>query len=148
MPTYQARTAGIYRNFIYTGCVEKKLIDQETGEEQERLLWRFQDPNDPTTQGEIAKFTGTSLQSANSNAHKMAAGIVGRKLQPGDDTEQYVGQRYDVVYGPNQAGNLTITSVVKAEAQPAAVAPTTAAPEPSHVEFTPADAALEPPALP
>jgi hypothetical protein len=45
----------------------------------------------------------------------MASGIVGRKLQPGDDTEKHIGQAYDVVYGPNQAGNLTITSVVKAQ---------------------------------
>ncbi len=114
MPTYNARTAGIYRNYIYQGCTEKTLTDQETGEEQVRWLWRFQDPADPTTVGEVAKFTGTSLQSPNSNAYKMASGIVGRKLQPGDDTEKYIGQPYDVVYGPNQAGNLTITSVVKA----------------------------------
>ncbi len=116
MPTYNARTAGIFRA-TYLGAQEKKLVDQETGEEQDRLLWRFQDVTDPLTTGEIAKFTGTSLQSPNSNAHKIAAGIVGRKLQPGDDTEAYIGQVYDVVYGPNQAGNLTITSVVKVAAE-------------------------------
>ncbi len=116
MPTYQSRVAGIYRA-TYIGCQEKKLIDQETGEEQDRYLWRFQEVSDPLTTGEIAKFTTTNMQSPNSNAHKMAAGIVGRKLQPGDDTEQYIGQVYDVVYGPNQAGNLTITSVVKVVAE-------------------------------
>lgn len=126
MPTYSARTAGIYRNFIYMGCVEKTLTDQETGEEQVRYLWRFQDPADSTTAGEIAKFTGTSLQSPNSNAHKMAAGIVGRKLQPGDDTETFVGSLYDVVYGPNQAGNLTITGVVRVQEQANPVLPTEA----------------------
>ncbi len=49
----------------------------------------------------------------------MASGIVGRKLQPGDDTEAFIGQAYDVVYGPNQAGNLTITSVAKAQTEAA-----------------------------
>ncbi len=117
MPVYSERSAGIYRT-TYRGCETKKLTDQETGEEQDRLLWRFQEINDTTTVGEIAKFTGTSLQSPNSNAYKIAAGIVGRKLQPGDDTETFVGQQYDVVYGPNQAGNLTITSDVKVKENP------------------------------
>jgi hypothetical protein len=42
----------------------------------------------------------------------MLAGVMGRKPQDGDDTDTMVGKLYDVVYGPNQAGNLTITSVV------------------------------------
>lgn len=128
MPTYNARTAGIYRNFAYLGCQERTLTDADTGEDQPRLLWRFQDPDDSTTVGELSKWTGTSLASANSNAHKMAAGIMGRKLQPGDDTETMVGQRYDVVYGPNQAGNLTITSVVRVAAPVASVPAVSVAP--------------------
>jgi len=113
MATYTERAAGIYRA-KYVGQIEKPFTDQETGETEVRWIWKFQEVADPTTAGQIDKITGTSLQSPNSNAYKMAAGIVGRKLQPGDDTEAFVGHLYDVVYGPNQAGNLTITSVVKA----------------------------------
>jgi len=112
MPTFHARVAGIYRA-TYQGCKEITFADNDTGEAVTRWVWKFQEVADPLSTGEIDKITGTSMQSPNSNAHKMAAGIVGRKLQPGDDTEQYIGQVYDVVYGPNQAGNLTITSVVK-----------------------------------
>jgi hypothetical protein len=115
MATYTERAAGIYR-CTYTGQIERTFTDQETGAEELRWIWKFQEISDPLTTGQIDKITGTSLQSPNSNAYKMAAGIVGRKLQPGDDTETFIGQQYDVVYGPNQAGNLTITSVVKAQA--------------------------------
>lgn len=112
MPTYSERTAGIYR-CRYIGWSDLNYVDKETGEDQHRWVWRFQELADPTTVGQIDKITGTSLASPNSNAYKMAAGIVGHKLQPGDDTEKHVGELYDVVYGPNQAGNLTIVSVVR-----------------------------------
>jgi len=114
MPVYTERPAGTYRA-KYLGCVEKTLTDKDTNEEVVRWLWRFQELSDPTTVGEIAKFTGTSLQSANSNAYKMATGILGRKPQPGDDTEKHIGDVYDLFYGPNQAGNLTIMGVVPAK---------------------------------
>ena len=118
MPTYQARKAGIYRA-TYTGCSERTFTNKETGEDEIALLWRFQSVDDPLTTGEMSKWTRTSLRSPNSNAHILAAGVMGRKLQPGDDTETMVGELYDVVYGPNQAGNLAITSVVKVAATPA-----------------------------
>lgn len=135
MPTYKERSQGIYRA-RYVGCDEKTLTDQETGEEQVRWLWRFQEVSDPATTGEIAKFTGTSLRSPNSNAYKMAVGIVGRPLQPNDDTEVNIGQLYDVVYGQNQAGNLTITNVIRVAEAPAtpqepASIPVASAPAPS-----------------
>lgn len=122
MPTYQARTAGIYRA-RYAGCSEKTYTNEQTGEEEPRYLWRFQDVNDPLTTGEIAKFTSTNMTNSAANAHIMATGIMGRKLQPGDDTETMIGQLYDVVYGPNKAGNLTITSVVRVQETPAAATP-------------------------
>lgn len=127
-PIYSERAAGIYRA-TYRGMIEKEMTNPDTQELEPRWIWRFQEVKDPTTVGEIDKITGTSMKSPNSNAYKMAAGIVGHKLAPGDDTEQFVGSLYDVVYGPNQAGNLTITSVVKvgtdqlAEAMPIPAAP-------------------------
>ncbi len=133
MPTYDARKEGVYTGYIYKGCTEKTVIDRETGEERPAWVWRFQDPADELSTGEIAKFTNTSLQSKNSNAYKMAAGIMGRPLQPGDDTEVNIGKAYDIVYGPNQAGTLGVTSVIASKA---------AAPAPSplivHDDGTPA----------
>jgi len=125
MPVYQSRIAGIYRA-RYVGCVEKNLVDQETGEEKTLFLWRFQDVNDPLTTGEISKFTSTNMQNTQANAHIMATGIMGRKLQAGDDTETRVGELYDVVYGPNRAGNLTITSVVRVQEAESPILPTAA----------------------
>ena len=111
MPSYEERKSGIYRT-TYTGCKTVEF-DNEAGGKDVRWCWVFQEVADPTTAGQIDKFTGTSLKSANSNANKIASGLMGRKLQDGDDTEVNIGGLYDVVYGPNQAGNLTITSVVK-----------------------------------
>lgn len=122
MPIYRERTAGIYR-CTFGGTTDKDM-PTEGGEMEPRWIWRFQDVNDPTTTGMIDKITGTSLQSPNSNAHKMAAGVVGRKLQADDDTDTYIGRTYDVVYGPNQAGNLTITSVIAVGAGDSQPAPT------------------------
>ena len=116
MPVYTERAAGTYRA-KYLGCADKTLTDKDSGEEVVRWLWRFQELSDPTTAGEISKFTGTSMQSPNSNAYRMAAGILGHKPQPGDDTEKHVGDVYDVTYGPNQAGNLAIILVTAVKDQ-------------------------------
>jgi hypothetical protein len=122
MPTFKAREAGIYRA-TYQGCRDLTYTDKQTGEDETRWVWKFQEVNDPLSTGEIEKLTGTSMQSQNSNAYIMAAGIVGRKLQPGDDTEAHIGELYDVVYGPNRMGTLTITSVVKVAGATTAPAP-------------------------
>ena len=129
MPIYKERAAGIYRA-TYLGCEDKSFTDKETGEEVTKWLWRFQETADPLSTGELALFTNRSMRSPNSNAYKMATGILGHKPQPGDDTEAMVGQTYDVVYGPNQAGNLAITSVVKVNAEPVPVPATPAVPLP------------------
>ena len=143
MPIYTERSAGTYRA-TYLGCIDKTLTDKDTNEEVIRWLWRFQEVADPATTGELSKFTGTSMQSANSNAHRMAAGIIGRKPQPGDDTETHVGEVYDVMYGPNQVGNLTIIGVVKVKdgakvasvvPEPAGTTETPAAPEVEELPF-------------
>ena len=121
MPVYKERAAGIYRS-TYKGCTDTTFTDQDTGEVQDRWRWTFQEIADPATTGEMSKITPRSMKSPNSNAYKMATGILGHKPNPGDDTETHVGQVYDVVYGPNQAGNLTITSVVRVNDAPVAQA--------------------------
>jgi hypothetical protein len=118
MVSFRTRVAGIYRA-RYDGTDVRELDDADTGEKVSRWLWRFTDG-----QGEeIGKWTGTDPRSPNSNAHKMLVGVMGRKPQDGDDTDAMVGKMYDVVYGLNQAGNLTITSVVLVPSQPAQNAP-------------------------
>ena len=129
MPIYRERAQGIYRA-AYLGCEDKSFTDKESGEEVTKWLWRFQEVADPLTTGEISLFTNRSMRSPNSNAYKMATGILGHKPQPGEDTEDHRGELYDVVYGPNQAGNLAITSVVRVAAQEPAQVPVAAGPAP------------------
>jgi hypothetical protein len=116
-PVYRERTAGIYRS-TFLGTTDVEFTDADTGEKQERWDWQFQEVADPSSTGLISRMTPRSLRSPNSNAYKFASGIMGRKLQPEDDTDTMKGQVYDVVYGPNQAGNLAITSVVKVQDAP------------------------------
>lgn len=118
MPKYTERTQGIYR-CTFLGTEERAMLNPETQTEEDRYIWKFQEKADPTSAGQLDKITGTSLRSPNSNAYRIASGLMGRKLQPGDDTDTMIGKEYDVVYGPNQAGNLTITSVVPAGGSPA-----------------------------
>lgn len=113
MPKYTERTQGIYR-CTFLGTEERDMPNPETNTDEPRWIWKFQEVADPTSAGQIDKITGTSLRSPNSNAYRIASGLMGRKLQPDDDTDAQIGKLYDVVYGPNQAGNLTITSVVPA----------------------------------
>ena len=125
MPKYAERAAGIYR-CTFQGTDEREFTDKDTGEPVPRWVWKFQEVADSTTFGFIDQITGTSLKSANSNAYKLAAGVLGHKLQPGDDTDTAIGAIVDVVYGPNQAGNLAVTSVVRVGAQNAPQAATAA----------------------
>src|SRR5678816_309282 len=111
MPTYEVRKEGIYRA-RYEGCREKLFEDPKTGEKELRLIWTFQDVKDASPNGTIDKITGTSMKSPNSNAHKIARGLFGGTMLPGVDTETNVGKEYDVWWGPNQEGNLTIVNVV------------------------------------
>lgn len=126
-PTYRERTQGIYR-CRYIGWREVQFPDKETGEQITRWSWSFQEVADPSTAGVIEQLTGTSLRSPNSNAYKIASGIIGRKLQADDDTEDHIGALCDVVYGPNQAGNLAITQVIRVQdaASPSETAATAA----------------------
>jgi hypothetical protein len=121
VPKYTERAAGIYR-CTFTGTDERDMMNPETGQEEPRYIWKFQEVADPTSAGQLDKITGTYMKSPNSNAYKIASGLMGRKLQPDDDTDTCIGQVYDVVYGPNQAGNLTITSVVRAGGSPGGLA--------------------------
>jgi hypothetical protein len=116
MPSYTARKAGIYRA-KYLGCVERTVTDDD-GTEKVMWLWSWQEVADPTTAGVLSRFTGTSLQSKNSNAYKLAAGILSDDPHNGADTEAHVGELYDVIYMPNQAGNLAVIGCTAVNGQP------------------------------
>lgn len=109
MPTYTERKVGTYRA-TYQGCTEKLMGDPE----ELRYIWRFQEKADATSAGEMAKITSTNIRNKQANAYKMMVGILGHDPRDGDDTEAHIGQEYDVLWGPNQAGNLTIVGVAPA----------------------------------
>ena len=92
----------------------RAFTNNETNVQEPRWDWQFQSVADPSSRRDL-RDDATSLRSPNSNAYKFATGIMGRKLQPEDDTDSTSGRLYDVVYGPNQDGKLTITSVVKVQ---------------------------------
>lgn len=127
MPTFTARVAGTYRcTFVQVREVE--WTDKDTGELVQRWSWEFQELDKPGSDGQIDRLTDRKL-TKNSNALKFFTGLLGRPPQNGDDTDALKGTLVDVIYGPNQAGNLSITNVMRvAETTPAAVAPPVAEP--------------------
>lgn len=110
MPVFTERKAGTYRA-AYTGSKEKEVTNPQTGLAETRILWTFQEVGNSTTVGEMSKWTSTNISNKQANGYRMMRGILGRDPRDGDDTETYVGQVYDVQWGPNQAGNLTIIGV-------------------------------------
>lgn len=106
------RKAGTYRaRFVKldTGFV---LTDKDTGEDVIRWRWVFQETADSTTVGEIDTITSPSFK-ARTNGLKFFTGMLGRTPTESDDTDDLVGKEYDVQYGPNQNGRLTIIGVTK-----------------------------------
>ena len=112
MPEYQERAPGVYRA-VFTALDEAYPITmRETGEEVIRWRWVWQEKGDSTTMGELDTIT-TSGFRARSNALKLFSGMLGRAPRPGDNTDQLIGQEFDVVYGPNQNGRNTVTGATR-----------------------------------
>ena len=65
--------------------------------------WVFQETADPTTVGELDTLTSPHFK-ARSNGLKLFTGMLGRAPTEQDDTDTLIGQEFDVVFGPNQAG--------------------------------------------
>lgn len=126
MAKYTERAAGVYR-CTFTKLDENYTFeDKKTGEEITRWRWVFQDKNDPTTVGEIDTLTSPGFRPR-SNGLKFLMGMLGRAPNGDDDTDALIGQEFDVTYGPNQAGTLTIIGVTKPAAVPTPVAAVSAA---------------------
>lgn len=129
MVKYGGREAGIYRaRFVSldTGFV---ITDRDTGEEVTRWRWLFQETKDPTTVGEIDTIT-SAYMGPRTNGLKFFTGMLGRPPTKDDDTDDLIGQLFDVTYGANQNGRLTIIGVTRVglddQPKPVAVA------EPMH----------------
>jgi hypothetical protein len=123
MPTYTERAPSNYTAKFVNLDTEYKLTDKETGEELTRWRWVWQEVGDPTTAGVLDTITSTSFR-ARTNGLKLFTGMLGRAPKDGDNTDDLIGQVFEVTYGPNQNGRYTVTAAVpartgaqKAEAQ-------------------------------
>src|SRR6478672_8775541 len=104
------RAAGIYRAIFTKLDLDYVITDKETNEEDRRWRWVFQEEKDPTTVGEMDTITSPSLK-ARTNGAKFFAGMLGRSPTETDDTDDLLGKPFDVTWGPNQNGRLTIVAV-------------------------------------
>ncbi len=114
MPTYIERAPGVYRATFVKLDTDYKLTDKETREELTRWRWVWQEVSDPTTVGELDTITSTSFR-AKTNGLKLFTGMLGRAPKDGDNTDDLIGQEFDVVYGPNQNGRNTVTGASPAK---------------------------------
>lgn len=112
MPEYHERAPGVYRAKFVALDEEYPITVRETGEEAIRWRWVFQETADPTTAGEMDTITTPGFK-ARSNALKLFSGMLGRAPRPGDNTDNLIGQEFDVVYGPNQNGRNTVTGATR-----------------------------------
>jgi hypothetical protein len=121
---YAERAPGVYRA-KFLGVTDREITDRQTGEVDTVWLWRWQETADPTTVGELDTITSRHFK-ARSNALRIFTGMLGRPPTGDDDTDNLIGQEFDVVYGPNQSGKNTVTGATRPAptALPAAAAST------------------------
>jgi hypothetical protein len=112
MVKYAERAPGVYRAKFVKLDPAFELTDRETGETVVRWRWVFQSVTDSTTIGEMDTVTSPGFK-ARSNGLKFFTGMLGRPPTETDDTDDYLGQEFDVVWGPNQNGRNTITNVLR-----------------------------------
>jgi hypothetical protein len=112
MAKYTERAAGTYRCRFVKLDENFTMTDKQTGEDVTRWRWVFQEVGDPTTVGEIDTISSPGFRPR-SNGLKFLMGMLGGPPPAGFDTDTLIGQEFDVQYGPNQAGTLTIVGVAK-----------------------------------
>ena len=112
MVAYKERAAAVYRSTFTKLDTAFKLTDRETQEEVTRWRWVFQDLADATTVGEMDTITSPGFR-ARSNGLKLFTGMLGRAPTEADDTDQHLGKVFDVVWGPNQNGRMTVVNVIR-----------------------------------
>lgn len=112
MAKFTEREAGTYRSRFVKLDEDYEITDRQTGQKVTRWRWIFQETADTTTVGEIDTLTSPGFKKG-SNGLRFFTGMLGRPPNNNDDTAQLIGQEFDVVYGPNRNGTLTITDVRK-----------------------------------
>jgi hypothetical protein len=117
MPEFKDRGPGTYPSKFVALDENYEITDKETNEQVIRWRWVFQEVADPTTMGEMDTLTTPGFRPR-SNGLKFFTGMLGRPPQPGDNTDDLIGQVFDVTYGPNMNGRLTITNVIKSMKPP------------------------------
>lgn len=108
------REPGIYRCKFDALDLNYPVPDRETGETVIRWRWMFTEinPKNPAWNPAIDTITTPAL-TARTNGLKFFTGMLGRPPTAQDDTDDLLGQAFDVTYGPNQNGRLTITNVTR-----------------------------------
>ena len=117
MAKYTERAAGTYPCRFTKLDEQFILTDKQTGEDVTRWRWVFQEIADPTTAGELDTITSVGFRPR-SNGLKFLMGMLGGPPPADFDTDTLIGSIYDVQYGPNQNGTLTIIGVTKPRVDP------------------------------
>src|SRR5262245_17175998 len=112
MVKYTERAAGVYRATFAGVNTDFHMTDKETKEDMIRWRWSWQDVNDTTTVGELDTIATPGFRPG-SNGYKFFSGMLGRPPTNEDDTDSLIGQPFDVTYGPNRNGRLTVIAVTR-----------------------------------
>lgn len=112
MARYEEREAGTYRCVFVKLDEDFRITDKQSGQEVLRWRWVFQEKGNDLTTGEIDTLTSPGFAKG-SNGLRFLTGMLGRPPTKEDDTDNLIGQEFDVQYGPNRAGTLAITGVLK-----------------------------------
>ena len=112
MVAYKERAPGTYVARFVKLDTAYEITDKDTQETVLRWRWVFQEVDDPTTVGELDTITSPSFK-ARTNGLKLFTGMLGRPPTDADDTDDLIGQVFDVIYGPNQNGRYTVVGAMK-----------------------------------
>jgi hypothetical protein len=106
------RPKGIYPACTFVSVEPITIKDKVSGEDKTVWRWLFIDEHD----AELDTITGTSFRPR-TNALKLLTSLLGRVPQDGDKPADVYGKDYDVVWGENQGGKLTITDLMPTKAK-------------------------------
>lgn len=112
MARFTEREAGTYRCRFVKLDEGYTITDRETKEEVVRWRWIFQEVGNDLTTGQIDTLTSPGFAKG-SNGLRFLTGMLGRPPTKEDDTDNLIGQEFDVQYGPNRAGTLAIIGVLR-----------------------------------
>jgi hypothetical protein len=112
MVKYAERAIGTYPATFVKLDTDYVITDKKSGEDVTMWRWVFQEVADPTTIGEMDTLTTPGFR-ARSNGLKLFTGMLGRPPTDTDDTDNLIGQVFDVQWGPNMNGRNTVVGALK-----------------------------------